>query len=87
MEITLDPVLERFVRDKVESGSFSSAVDVVEKGLRLLQAEEDAWKAEAQRKIEAGWQEAKSGKLIPSEKVEANMAALKTEWNARHGST
>ena len=41
MNVSLTPVLETYVEDKVKSGTFSSASEVVRAGRRLLQ-EHDA---------------------------------------------
>ena len=40
MNISLTPELEKFVKDKVESGRYHSASEVVREGLRLLEAQE-----------------------------------------------
>ena len=52
MNVSLTAALESFVEDKVKSGSYASASEVVRAGLRLLQ-EHDAAQAEDAAKLEA----------------------------------
>lgn len=40
MNITLDPYLEKLVQEKVESGGYQDASDVIRKALRLLDAQD-----------------------------------------------
>lgn len=49
MNVSLTPEFERYVEDKVNSGDFSSASEVVRAGLRLLKEHE----AEHQARLEA----------------------------------
>ena len=49
MNVSLTPYLERFVREKVESGRYNSASEVVRASLRLLEERE----AEEAAKLEA----------------------------------
>ena len=53
-------------------------------GVRLLQQQE-TWKAEAQRKIDIGWDQAKSGQLRTPEEVRENLAARKEVWKKSQG--
>ena len=50
MALTLDPVLEQRIQREVERGHFSSATEVIETALNLLQAEED-WLGENRQSI------------------------------------
>ncbi len=36
MDMSLTPEIERFIRSQVESGKYTSAVDVIQAGIRLL---------------------------------------------------
>ncbi len=47
MNVTLKPELERYIANKVASGSYPTATDVVQAGLELLRETEDR-----QRKLE-----------------------------------
>lgn len=69
MNISLTPELERFVQDKVSSGMYTSASEVVRESLRLLHTHDDL---QAQRikqlnqAIDVGMQQLNSGKKIPA---------------------
>lgn len=66
MNVSLTPELEALIQDKLASGLYKNAAEVVREGLRLL-AEQDEWKAEARRKIAEGVAQAQAGKLITSD--------------------
>jgi len=85
MNVSLPMTLEDFVRRKVAAGEFESADDVVCEALRLLQ-DQEAWRADASRKIDEGWEEAKAGQLRTSEEVRRSLAARKEVWKQTHGS-
>ena len=53
MNVHLTPELKKLVDDRVASGLYGSASEVIRAGLRLLD-EEDRWKAEARRKVAEG---------------------------------
>ena len=84
MNVSLPTKLEEFVRHAVATGEFTTADEVVCEGLRLLQQQE-AWKSDASRKIEAGWEQAKSGQLHDADDVRKDMAARKGAWKLSRG--
>ena len=45
-----------------------------------------AWKADASRKIDEGWEEAKAGQLRTPEEVRQSLAARKETWKQTQGS-
>ncbi len=63
MNVSLTPELERFVGEKVESGLYNNASEVVREGLRLLK-EQDEVRLRWREQIERGWQEAQAGRLV-----------------------
>ncbi|MFZ0420583.1 MAG: type II toxin-antitoxin system ParD family antitoxin [Candidatus Sulfotelmatobacter sp.] len=57
MNISLTPELEQMVDDKVKSGRYASASEVIREGLRLLEEQEQMKQhrlAEVRRKIDPG---------------------------------
>jgi putative addiction module CopG family antidote len=83
--VSLPVTLEDFVRRKVAAGEFQSPDEVVCEALRLLQ-DQESWRADASRKIDEGWKEAKSGQLRTPEEVRHSLAARKENWKQAHGS-
>ena len=81
MNVSLTPELEKFVQNKVESGRYTSASEVIREALRLLEnserrlrEREEAMKtfhAELDRRIA----ELDRGEGIPAEKVFAQLSA------------
>ncbi|MGE0117040.1 MAG: type II toxin-antitoxin system ParD family antitoxin [Dongiaceae bacterium] len=70
MTIAIRPELERKIVDKVRSGRYASADDVVSDALDLLdkvEAAEQAWKADIQDKIAEGWAQAERGEITPAD--------------------
>ena len=59
MNISLTPVLESFVKAKVESGLYNSASEVIRESLRALQEKE------VDSKIQIGLEQAKAGMTVP----------------------
>ena len=73
MNIRIRPDLEKAIQEDVERGSsYASADEYVEEAVSLLHQQE-LWlaqnRAEIRAKIEEGYAEAKSGKLIDAEEV------------------
>ncbi len=68
MNVSLTPELEQLVNDKVKSGLYNSASEVVREALRLLK-EQDALKAyrleELRREIAVGIAQADRGEVAP----------------------
>jgi putative addiction module CopG family antidote len=85
MNVSLPTTLEDFVRRKVAAGEFESADEVVCEGLRLLQ-DREAWRADASRKIDDGWEEAKAGQLRTPQEVRHALAVRKEVWKQAHNS-
>lgn len=76
MNISLTPELRRFVGEKVKSGHYRSASDVIREGLRLLEDEDrlrDERLVEVRRKIQVGLDQLDRGEGIPGEEVYKEM--------------
>lgn len=72
MNVSLTPQLEQFVREKVDSGRYLSASEVVREGLRLLEERDRVYQArlaELQKEITIGIEEADQGDLFDGEEV------------------
>ena len=70
LTITVTPELEAFIRERVASGRFDTASDVVHEGLKLLEIREherEAALTEIRREIEIGLEQAKAGQLRDGE--------------------
>lgn len=63
MNVSLTPQLEELVRNKVASGRYNNASEVVREALRLLE-EYDRYEA-FRAAVAAGYEEAERGELIP----------------------
>jgi antitoxin ParD1/3/4 len=72
MNVSLTPELERLVQEKVKSGRYLSASEVVREGLRLLEERDRLYQArlaELQKEITLGVEEAERGELVDGEVV------------------
>jgi antitoxin ParD1/3/4 len=79
MNVSLTPELERFVDDKVESGLYNNASEVVREGLRLLK-EHDEIRLRWREQIERGWLDSQAGRVVDGP---ATMARIKQRVTAR----
>ncbi|OFV89648.1 MAG: hypothetical protein A3G76_11740 [Acidobacteria bacterium RIFCSPLOWO2_12_FULL_65_11] len=76
LTVALPPQLDAFVRERVASGRFGTASDVVQEGLRLLEGREqerEAALADLRREINVGLEQARSGQLRDGETVFAEL--------------
>jgi antitoxin ParD1/3/4 len=68
MNVSLTPELEQFVAQKVESGLYQTASEVVREGLRLLRERDELYRKnleELRKDIAAGIEEIDQGKAAP----------------------
>ncbi|MBB5033333.1 type II toxin-antitoxin system ParD family antitoxin [Prosthecobacter vanneervenii] len=82
MTVTLPAAMESFVRQKIASGLYESADEVVVDSLGLMQQQEQ-WKAAASARIDEGLSDLDSGRSLTSEESRAEMAAFKARWRAQ----
>lgn len=76
MNISLTPELEQLVDDKVRSGRYASASEVIREGLRLLEEQDQLKKqhlADVRQKIERGLEQLDKGLGIPAREVRARL--------------
>ena len=76
MNISLTPELERLVDDKVKTGRYASASEVVREGLRLLEEQDETKQlrlAEVRRKIDRGIDQLDRGLGIPGPEARARL--------------
>ena len=86
MNVSLTPELEKFVNDKVASGMYYSASEVIREGLRLLQEREMLKKIrieELRKEIAVGIKQAERGQFVDGEEV---FEKIKAKSQKRHGS-
>lgn len=78
MNISLTPELEELVNEKVRSGMYHSASEVIREGLRLLR-EQDALRElrfqELRKEIARGIEQADRGELVEGDEVFKNLRA------------
>ena len=68
MNVSLTPELERRIAEKVESGLYTTASEVVREGLRLLFARSDLLEQQTaclRAEIEVGLDELDRGEIVP----------------------
>lgn len=86
MNVSLTPELETLVQQKVQSGLYSSASEVVREALRLLNERDTIQQqrtAELRREIKVGLDQLNRGEGIPGDQV---FADLKQRSQAHRGS-
>ena len=72
MNVSLTPELEQLVQDKVKSGLYLSASEVVREALRLLEERDQLRQirlVELKKKIAVGVEQADRGELVDGEQV------------------
>jgi antitoxin ParD1/3/4 len=77
--IALTPHLDKFVRDKIESGRYQSASEVVREGLRImeqLELERQQALVGVREKIRNGYEQIKRAETVDARDVLAEIKAL-----------
>jgi antitoxin ParD1/3/4 len=65
MNISLTPQLEKLVNDRVESGLYTSASEVIREALRLLDSRDRGMGQQLRADVEAGLHQLDSGRSRP----------------------
>lgn len=92
MNVSLTTELEKYVADKVESGMYHSASEVIREGLRLLKEKDEIHNRkleELRREIQLGIDQADRGQVKPltDELAEDIKARGRKRLAARNGQT
>jgi Arc/MetJ-type ribon-helix-helix transcriptional regulator len=87
MTLELKPEIEALIQERLQSGAFATAEELIQHALELLSAEEN-WltdnRDEIAGQIQEGWEEAQRGELIGEEAVRDEMRQFKDDWKQRH---
>ena len=76
MNVSLTPELEKLVNEKVRSGMYHSASEVIREGLRLLQEQDELRRIKFEtlkREIAKGIEQADRGEVVPADKMFAEI--------------
>jgi len=76
MNVSLTPELEQLVSEKVKTGRYTSASEVVREALRLLEEQDNLRQqhlADVRQKIDRGLAQLDAGKGIPDDKVRSRL--------------
>jgi putative addiction module CopG family antidote len=85
MTVTLPAAFESFVSQKVASGCYASAEEVVADSLDLLKHQEH-WQRTASAKIEEGLRDLDAGRTLTEAESRRETEAFKSRWRAGKGS-
>jgi antitoxin ParD1/3/4 len=72
MNVSLSPELEHLVEEKVKSGMYNSASEVIRAGLRLLQEQDELRQIrlrELKREVQQGLDEIERGEVVDGDEV------------------
>jgi antitoxin ParD1/3/4 len=86
MNVSLTPELEKLVTEKVESGLYQSASEVIREGLRLLDNQDrirEVHLNEVRKKIQTGLDQLDRGEGIPGDKAYTQMKQRSAEFRKR----
>ena len=73
MNVSLTPQLEQFVREKVDSGRYLSASEVVREGLRLLDRVQQMKLETLRRELMIGVEQIERGEVVDADDVFAEL--------------
>jgi antitoxin ParD1/3/4 len=82
MNVSLTPELEGFVAEKVQSGRYTSASEVIREALRLLEERDQVRQknlAEVRQKVNRGLAQLDKGQGIPAEQARARLRRARNQ--------
>ena len=88
MNVSLTPELERFINQKVQSGKYQTASEVIRDGLRLLLEREELHQKkldDLRREIAIGIEQADQGKVAPLNAKETLARVRKKRQSRKDG--
>ena len=88
MNVHLTPELEKLVRNKVKTGRYNSASEVVREALRLLEEHDHIRRMriqEMRKKIEEGWESLRRGEGIDGEEALKMLAQRHQRFKRQRG--
>lgn len=83
MNISITPELEQFIQEKVKSGMYQSASEVVREALRLLSEREEIRKRRLEQlnqEIQLGLDQLGRGEFVTAEQSKAHMLQVKQKF-------
>lgn len=85
MSITLSPEQERFIQEKLNSGQYQNAEQIIHEAFQLLEKWEQyqQWTKETREKVQVGLAELERGEGMDSEEVIAQMRSSLSLEKAR----
>ena len=88
MQLTVPPDLEALVQERLATGAFANAEDVIRRALETLDAEE-SWTVEERHaldeKIDSALEQVAAGRVYGPEEARRRLAALREEHLANPG--
>lgn len=82
MNVSLTPELERWVADKVATGRYTSASEVIREALRLLEEQENIKQQQMSRlreKIDRGLQQLNGGRTVQPDEARARLGRARAK--------
>ncbi|MDZ4772507.1 MAG: type II toxin-antitoxin system ParD family antitoxin [Planctomycetota bacterium] len=80
LKVSLTPEQVRYIEEKVQTGRYQTAAEVVREGLRVLMERDtdavqrfEVWREEVRRKIDFGLEQAKRGEVVDGDQVFAEL--------------
>ena len=86
MNVSLTPEIEKWIEERVAKGFYSSASEVLREGIRVLKDRDgvqDSHRAELNKAIDAGLNQAKNGKLLDGKEVMGKMRQRAEEFRRK----